>query len=45
MDVNGGEGGVQVAPAEIAAEQERHATIARRELELANARSSHGKIR
>ena len=45
MDVVGGEGGVQVAPAEIAAEQERHALMTRRELDLANALSSHGKIR
>jgi hypothetical protein len=45
MDVNGGKGRVQVALAEIAEEQERHALLSRRELDLANAHLSHGKIR
>ena len=45
MDVVGGEGGVRVALEELAAEQELHASMVRRELDLAHARSSHAKIR
>jgi len=45
MDVVGGEGGVRVALEELAAEQELHALLVRRELDLAHAHSSHAKIR
>ena len=45
MDVVGGEGGVRVEPEELAAEEELHASMVRRELDLAHARSSHAKIR